>query len=65
MQISKGILTKVNRMSNEEIANQLFKYKTNPKKVDWELARSRVAERLQSNVNLTANFNRAFRRSFN
>jgi hypothetical protein len=65
MQISKGILTKVNRMSNEEIANQLFKYKTNPKKVDWELARSRVAERLQSNANLTANFNRAFRRSFN
>ena len=65
MQISKGILTKVNRMSNEEIANQLFKYKTNPKKVDWELVRSRVAERLQSNANLTANFNRAFRRSFN
>jgi hypothetical protein len=65
MQISKGILTRVNRMSNEEIANQLFKYKTNPKKVDWELARSRVAERLQSNANLTANFNRAFRRSFN
>ena len=65
MQISKGILTKVNRMSNEEIANQLFKYKTNPKKVDWELARSRVAERLQGNANLTANFNRAFRRSFN
>jgi|TARA_B100001093_G_C26787259_1_gene997233 hypothetical protein len=65
MQISKGILTKVNRMSNEEIANQLFKYKTNPKKVDWELARSRVAERLQGNANMTANFNRAFRRSFN
>ncbi len=65
MQISKGILTKVNKMSNEEIANQLFKYKTNPKKVDWELARSRVAERLQGNANMTANFNRAFRRSFN
>ncbi len=64
MEISNGILNKVNRMSNDEIANQLFKYKTNPKKVDWELARSRVAERLQMNANLTANFNRAFRRTF-
>lgn len=64
MQISKEILTKVNRMSNDEIAKQLFKYKTNPKKVDWELARLRVAETLQGNANMTANFNRAFRRSF-
>ena len=59
IKIEKSILNKVEKMSNQEVADYL-KMK-NPKKVCWELARRRVAERLQDKANLQSNFGHLFR----